>query len=91
METLVRCDEDFNEPQRSCNLDYNDDNLSFSQGIKDVPVLSHIVLPKISKYDGKGVPAKHLNNYKIHISLRGSTPVRKYKAFHLTLSVAIEV
>lgn len=46
---------------------------------------------KIPKYEGKGDPIKYLNNYMTHMSLRGASPVLKYRAFHLTLSRVVEI
>lgn len=46
---------------------------------------------KIPKYEGKGDPAKHLNNYKTHMSFKGASSILKYRAFHLTLAEAIEI
>lgn len=42
---------------------------------------NHFTLPKIPMYDGRGDPAKHLQNFKTHMSLRGATPIMKCKAF----------
>lgn len=80
-----------NEPQRSCDLDDDNDNLPFSQEIRNAPMLNHFTLPKIPKYNGKGDPAKHLKNFKTHMGLRGTTPTMKCRAFHLSLSSAAEV
>lgn len=44
----VRRDEDSNEPQRSCDLDDDNDNLPLSQEIKDVPVTEHFCFLKFS-------------------------------------------
>lgn len=52
---------------------------------------SYYLLPKIPKYDGRNDPAKHLNSYKTHVSLRGATFIVKYKAFHLTLNRATKI
>lgn len=46
---------------------------------------------RIPKYEGKGDPAKHLNNHKTQMSLRGALPTLKCKAFHLTLTRAAEI
>lgn len=52
---------------------------------------SHYVMSKTSKYDGRGDSTKHLNTYNTHMSLRGTTPAVKYRAFHLILSGPIEI
>lgn len=64
-------DEDSDEPQRSCDLDDDDEQSPFSEAIRNAPMLNHFTLPKIPKYDGRGDPAKHINNYKTHESERG--------------------
>lgn len=64
--------------------------MPFSQGLRNTPILNHFVPPKIYKYDGKGDPAKHINSFKNHMSLRDSSPAIKYRAFHLTLSGAAD-
>lgn len=69
----------------------DDDNLPFSQGIKNSPILNYFTLSKIPKYDGKFNHAKHLNSFKTHISLRGDTPATKCRALHLSMSGAVEV
>ncbi|XP_022883682.1 uncharacterized protein LOC111400501 [Olea europaea var. sylvestris] len=48
-------------------------------------------MPKIPKYDGRDDLEKYLSAYKTHMSLRGSTPVVKCRAFHLTLSGVAEI
>lgn len=42
-------------------------------------------------YDVRGDPVKHLNDFKTHVSLRRAMSTMKYRAFHLTLSGAVEV
>lgn len=54
-------------------------------------MLSHFVSPKIPKYEGKGDPAKHLNNYMTYMSLRGASPASKCQAFYLTLAGTTEL
>lgn len=78
-------EENSNKPQRSCELDDNEENLPFPQKLRNASVLSHYVLPKVPKNDGRGDPAKNLNNYKTHMNLRSVIPRVKCKAFHLTL------
>lgn len=67
------------------DLDDDDENLSFSQELRNVPVSSHYVMSKIPKYDRRGNPTKHLNGYKTHTSLWSTTLAVKCRAFHLTL------
>lgn len=47
----VRENEDFDEPQSFCNIDDDNDNLPFSQSLRNALVPSHFMPPKISKYD----------------------------------------
>lgn len=61
----------FEKPQRSCDLDDDDDNLPFSQEIRNAPVINHFTLPKIPKYDKREDPAKYLNSFKTYMGLRG--------------------
>lgn len=82
---------DSDEPQWSCDLDDDDENMSFSRKLRNAQVPSHYVMLKLTKYDGRGNPTKHLNTYKTNISLRGATSVIKCRAFHITLNRAAKV
>lgn len=64
--TYVKEDEDFDEHQRSCDLDNDDDNISFSQGIRNAFVLNHFTPLR--------VPIKYLNSFITYMSLRRATP-----------------
>lgn len=57
------------EPCRSFELDDDGESLSFSQELRNAHISIHFVPSKIPKYEGKGDPTKHLNNYKTHMSL----------------------
>lgn len=72
-------------------MDGDDESLPFSQDLRNTHVPNHFVLPKIPKYEGKGDPVKHLNNYKTYMSLRGALPTLKCKAFNLTLVGVAEI
>lgn len=65
--------------------------MPFLRGLRDTPFPSYFVHPKISKYEERGDPAKHFNNYKTYMSLREASLVVKCRAFHQTLSGAAEV
>ncbi|XP_022891839.1 activating signal cointegrator 1 complex subunit 2 homolog [Olea europaea var. sylvestris] len=82
---------DSDEQQRSCDLDNDDENLSFSRELKNAQVSNHYVMPKIPKYDGRSDQEKYLSAYKTHMSLQGANPTVKCRAFHLTLSGAVEI
>lgn len=69
----------------SCELDGDNDNLSFSQELQKAYVPNHFVLPKILLYEERGDHEKHLNTHKARISMRGTSLVLKCRAFHLTL------
>ncbi|KAL2467183.1 Uncharacterized protein Adt_43034 [Abeliophyllum distichum] len=71
---------------RSFEVDDDDENLPFSDGIRNASIPYEFRVPKIAPYTGKGDPFDHVNTYKTKISLRGATPTLKYRAFHLTLS-----
>ncbi|KAL2512217.1 Uncharacterized protein Adt_17817 [Abeliophyllum distichum] len=71
---------------RSYEVDDDDENLPFSDGIRNVPIPHEFRVPKITHYIGKGNPLDHVNTYKTEMSLRGATPALKCRAFHLTLS-----
>ncbi|KAL2490876.1 Uncharacterized protein Adt_26504 [Abeliophyllum distichum] len=71
---------------RSFEVDDNDENLPFSEGIRNAPIPNEFRVPKITTYTGKGDPLDHVNTYKTEMSLRGATPALKCRAFHLTLS-----
>ncbi|KAL2479587.1 Uncharacterized protein Adt_32553 [Abeliophyllum distichum] len=71
---------------RSYEVDDDDENLPFSEGIKNAPIPHEFRVPKLTPYTGKGDPLDHVNTYKMEMSLRGATPALKCKAFHLTLS-----
>ncbi|KAL2541048.1 Retrotrans gag domain-containing protein [Abeliophyllum distichum] len=70
----------------SFKVDDDDENLSFSAGIRNASIPYEFRVPKITHYTGKGDPLDHVNTYKTEMSLRGATPVLKCRAFHLTLS-----
>lgn len=84
-------DDESDDPQRSCDLDDDDEKLSISQELRNAPMLSHYVLLKIPKNDGIGDLGKHLNRYKTHMSLRGATRSMKCRVFNLTLSSIVEL
>ncbi|KAL2492710.1 Uncharacterized protein Adt_28338 [Abeliophyllum distichum] len=71
---------------RSYEVDDDDENLPFSEGIRSAPIPHEFRVPKITPYTGKGDPMDHVNTYKMEMSLRGATPALKCRAFHLTLS-----
>ncbi|KAL2465044.1 Retrotrans gag domain-containing protein [Abeliophyllum distichum] len=71
---------------RSYEVDDDDENLPFSEGIRNAPIPHEFRVPKITPYTGKGDPLDHVNTYKTEMSLRGATPALKCRAFHLTLS-----
>ncbi|KAL2466615.1 Retrotrans gag domain-containing protein [Abeliophyllum distichum] len=71
---------------RSYEVHDDDENLPFSDGIRNAPIPHEFRVPKITPYTGKGDPLDHVNTYKTKISLRGATPALKCRAFHLTLS-----
>ncbi|KAL2542255.1 Uncharacterized protein Adt_03233 [Abeliophyllum distichum] len=71
---------------RSFEVDDDDENLPFSEGIRNAPIPNEFRVPKITPYTGKGDPLDHVNTYKMEMSLRGATPALKCRAFHLTLS-----
>lgn len=83
--------DDSDGPQRSYDLDDDDENLPFSQELRRTPMPSYYVMPNILKYDRRGNPTKHLNSYKTHMSLRGTFPTINCRAFHLILSRAAEI
>ncbi|KAL2472201.1 Retrotrans gag domain-containing protein [Abeliophyllum distichum] len=70
---------------RSYEVDDDDENLPFSEGIRNAPIPHEFRVPKITPYTGKGDPLDHVNTYKTEMSLRGATPALKCRAFHLTL------
>ncbi|KAL2533271.1 Uncharacterized protein Adt_06622 [Abeliophyllum distichum] len=71
---------------RSFEVDDDDENLPFSEGIRNAPIPNEFRVPKITPYTGKWDPLDHVNTYKTEMSLRGATPALKCRAFHLTLS-----
>ncbi|KAL2517292.1 Uncharacterized protein Adt_13539 [Abeliophyllum distichum] len=71
---------------RSYEVDDDDENFPFSEGIRSAPIPHEFRVPKITPYTGKGDPLDHVNTYKTEMSLRGATPALKCRAFHLTLS-----
>ncbi|KAL2539541.1 Ribonuclease H [Abeliophyllum distichum] len=71
---------------RSYEVDDDDENLPFSEGIRSAPIPHEFRVPKITPYTGKGDPLDHVNTYKTEMTLRGATPALKCRAFHLTLS-----
>ncbi|KAL2532151.1 Uncharacterized protein Adt_05502 [Abeliophyllum distichum] len=71
---------------RSFEVDDDDENLPFSDGIKNASIPHEFCVPKITPYTGKGDPLDHVNTYKMEMSLRGATLALKCRAFHLTLS-----
>ncbi|KAL2481184.1 Uncharacterized protein Adt_34150 [Abeliophyllum distichum] len=71
---------------RSFEVDDDDENLSFSVGIRNASIPHEFCVPKITPYTGKGDPLDHANTYKTEMSLREATPALKCRAFHLTLS-----
>ncbi|KAL2518793.1 Uncharacterized protein Adt_15040 [Abeliophyllum distichum] len=71
---------------RSFEVDEDDENLSFSVGIRNTSIPHEFQVPKITPYTSKGDPLDHVNTYKMEMSLRGATPALKCRAFHLTLS-----
>ncbi|KAL2506292.1 Retrotrans gag domain-containing protein [Abeliophyllum distichum] len=71
---------------RSYEVDDDDENLPFSKGIRNAPILHEFRVPKITPYTGKGDPLDHVNTYKTEMTLRGANPTLKCRAFHLTLS-----
>ncbi|KAL2453962.1 Uncharacterized protein Adt_48535 [Abeliophyllum distichum] len=68
---------------RSYEVDDDDENLPFSEGIRNAPILHEFRVPKITPYTGKGDPLDHVNTYKTEMSLRGATPALKCRAYHL--------
>ncbi|KAL2533422.1 Ribonuclease H [Abeliophyllum distichum] len=71
---------------RSYEVDDDDENLPFSEGIRNAPIPHEFRVPKITPYTGKGDPLNHVNTYKTEMTLRGANPALKCRAFHLTLS-----
>ncbi|KAL2492419.1 Ribonuclease H [Abeliophyllum distichum] len=71
---------------RSYEVVDDDENLPFSEGIRNAPIFHEFRVPKIIPYTSKGDPLDHVNTYKTEMSLRGATPALKCRAFHLTLS-----
>ncbi|KAL2457595.1 Uncharacterized protein Adt_46312 [Abeliophyllum distichum] len=71
---------------RSFEVDDDDENISFSAGIRNASIPHEFLVPKITPYTGKGDPLDHVNTYKTEMSLRGATPALKCRAFHLILS-----
>ncbi|KAL2500028.1 Retrotrans gag domain-containing protein [Abeliophyllum distichum] len=71
---------------RSYEVDDDDENLPFSEGIRNAPIPHEFRVPKITPYTGKGDPLDHVNTYKTEMTLRGANPALKCRAFHLTLS-----
>ncbi|KAL2472127.1 Uncharacterized protein Adt_40263 [Abeliophyllum distichum] len=71
---------------RSYEVDDDDENLPFSDGIRNAPIPHEFCEPKIDPYTGKGDPLDHVNTYKMEMSLRRATPALICRAFHLTLS-----
>jgi len=43
----LRDEENPDGPQRSCDLDDDNENSPFSEAIRSAPMLSHFVLPKV--------------------------------------------
>ncbi|KAL2533613.1 Retrotrans gag domain-containing protein [Abeliophyllum distichum] len=70
---------------RSYEVDDDDENLPFSEGIRNAPIPHEFRVPKITPYTGKGDPLDHVNTYKTEMTLRGANPALKCRAFHLTL------
>ncbi|KAL2476254.1 Ribonuclease H [Abeliophyllum distichum] len=71
---------------RSYEVDDDDENLPFSEGIRNASIPHEFRVPKITPYTGKGDPLDHVNTYKTEMTLRGANPALKCRAFHLTLS-----
>ncbi|KAL2460250.1 Retrotrans gag domain-containing protein [Abeliophyllum distichum] len=71
---------------RSYEVDDDDENLPFSEGIRNAPIPHEFRVPKITPYTGKGDPLDHVNTYKTEMALRGANPALKCRAFHLTLA-----
>ncbi|KAL2474904.1 Uncharacterized protein Adt_35640 [Abeliophyllum distichum] len=59
---------------RSYEVDDDDENLPFSDGIRNAPIPHKFCVPKIAPYTGKGDPLDHVNTYKTEMNLRGATP-----------------
>lgn len=53
----------------------DDDNVPFSQRIRDAHVPSHFVLSKIPMYYERGDLAKYLDSFKTHMSLKFPLPL----------------
>ncbi|KAL2475078.1 Uncharacterized protein Adt_35814 [Abeliophyllum distichum] len=70
---------------RSFEVDDDDENLPFSDGIRNASIPHEFRVPKIAPYIGKGDRLAHVYTYKMDMSLRGATPALKCRAFHLTL------
>ncbi|KAL2497092.1 Retrotrans gag domain-containing protein [Abeliophyllum distichum] len=71
---------------RSFEVDDDDENLPFSDGIRNASIPHEFRVPRITPYTSKRDPLDHVNTYKMEMSLRGATPALKYRAFHFTLS-----
>ncbi|KAL2465636.1 Uncharacterized protein Adt_41487 [Abeliophyllum distichum] len=54
---------------RSFEVDDDDENLPFSDGIRNAPIPHEFRVPKITPYIGKGDPLDHVNTYKTEMSL----------------------
>lgn len=83
-------EENSDDPYRSIKLDGND-NLHFSHALRNARVPNHFMLPKIPKYKEKGDLSKYLKNFKTCMSLRGTLPALKCRAFHFKVTVTIEI
>ncbi|KAL2532198.1 Retrotrans gag domain-containing protein [Abeliophyllum distichum] len=71
---------------RLFEIDDDDDNLSFSAGIRNASILHEFCVPKIVSYIGKGDFLDHVNTYKTEMSLQGASPALKCRTFHFTLA-----
>ncbi|KAL2480117.1 Ribonuclease H [Abeliophyllum distichum] len=66
-----------------CDLDEDDENLSFSKQLKARELSVEFKMPSMEKYKGIDDPTNHINVYKTR--LQGYISVVKCRNFHTTL------
>ena len=69
----------------------DDENLPFSERIRDYIMPNKFKMPRVEKYDGSGDPQAHLEAFRKHIILHGTLDEITCRAFPLTLKGVAKV
>jgi hypothetical protein len=62
-----------------------DEKLPFTKRVRRYPMPDKFKMPRIERYDGSGDPQAHLEAFREHIILHGTSDEIAYRAFPLTL------